>query len=60
MASLFWFYSSDRAEMELGYRARPLMATLQDTHAWECRNGKLKPPPGRVPDGSEPPIQAAA
>jgi dihydroflavonol-4-reductase len=43
MASLYWFYSSARAESELGYRARPLRTTLQDTHDWECLHGKLKP-----------------
>lgn len=29
-----WFYRSDRAERELGYRARPLVVSLRETYAW--------------------------
>jgi dihydroflavonol-4-reductase len=30
----FWFYRSDRAHAELGFRCRPLADTLADTHRW--------------------------
>jgi dihydroflavonol-4-reductase len=38
-----WYYSSDRARTELGFEARPLRKTLEDTHAWCCATGRLKP-----------------
>jgi dihydroflavonol-4-reductase len=34
-----WFVRSDRAERELGFEARPLAATLRDTHAWYAADG---------------------
>lgn len=36
-----WFCSSDRAERELGYRARPLDETLGDTHRWFAERGRI-------------------
>jgi dihydroflavonol-4-reductase len=36
-----WFCSSDRAERELGYRARPLVQSLAETWRWYAAAGKL-------------------
>jgi dihydroflavonol-4-reductase len=36
-----WFYHSDRAVAELGYRARPLWETLADTYRWFAERGRL-------------------
>jgi dihydroflavonol-4-reductase len=36
-----WFCSSERAERELGYRARPLDETLRDTHRWFAERGRI-------------------
>jgi dihydroflavonol-4-reductase len=36
-----WFYSSGRAERELGYRARPLVETLRDTWGWYAETGHV-------------------
>jgi dihydroflavonol-4-reductase len=36
-----WFYSSGRAERELGYRARPLVQTLAETWSWYAPSGCL-------------------
>jgi dihydroflavonol-4-reductase len=36
-----WFCSSRRAERELGYYARPLNETLQDTYRWFAERGRL-------------------
>jgi dihydroflavonol-4-reductase len=36
-----WFCSSDRAERELGYHARPLAETLRDTHRWFAERGRI-------------------
>ena len=38
-----WYYSSARAEKELGFHARPLDQTLGETHAWYCEQGLLPP-----------------
>jgi dihydroflavonol-4-reductase len=38
----FWFYRSDRALQELGYRPRPLILTLVDTHGWYAAEGRLR------------------
>lgn len=35
-----WFCTSERAERELGYSARPLEATLRDTHRWFAERGR--------------------
>jgi dihydroflavonol-4-reductase len=37
----FWFYRSDRAERELGYRYRPLRASLNDAYRWYVACGAL-------------------
>ncbi len=37
----YWFASSARAERELGYRARPLRACLDDAYRWHLANGGL-------------------
>ena len=37
-----WFYSSKRANAELGFEARPVVRTLEDAHEWYCRTGELK------------------
>jgi dihydroflavonol-4-reductase len=34
ISRLQWYYSSNRAERELGYRHRPLEETLRDAYAW--------------------------
>jgi dihydroflavonol-4-reductase len=39
MSSLFHFYSSRRAEQELGYRIRPVVETMNDTWEWFRANG---------------------
>lgn len=36
-----WFYRSDKAAEELGYRPRPLAETLRDTFSWFAGEGKL-------------------
>jgi dihydroflavonol-4-reductase len=36
-----WFCTSERAERELGYRARPLEETLRDTHLWFAERGRI-------------------
>ncbi|HTK74578.1 MAG TPA: NAD-dependent epimerase/dehydratase family protein [Gemmataceae bacterium] len=36
-----WFCSSERAERELDYRARPLDETLRDTHRWFAERGRV-------------------
>jgi len=36
-----WFYRSDKAAEELGYRPRPLAETLCDAFAWYAGEGKL-------------------
>jgi dihydroflavonol-4-reductase len=36
-----WFYTSARAEAELGYRSRPLLATLADTYRWYLSRGEI-------------------
>ena len=41
LADLELFYSSQRAERELGYRAHPLQAALEETVAWCERRGHL-------------------
>jgi dihydroflavonol-4-reductase len=40
MNRLDWFVSSERAEMELGYRSRPLRETLSDTYQW-CQEQRM-------------------
>jgi dihydroflavonol-4-reductase len=37
-----WYYSSQRAQTELGYSARPMRDSLADAHRWLCTNGWLK------------------
>ncbi|HEV3165102.1 MAG TPA: NAD-dependent epimerase/dehydratase family protein [Isosphaeraceae bacterium] len=37
----YWFYRSDRAADELGYRYRPLADCLEDTYRWYVNNGAL-------------------
>ena len=50
LAGLELFYSSRRAEFELGYRARSLQAALEETVAWCHRRGRLAAPiPGPHP-----------
>jgi len=39
------FFSSDKAEKELGYAARPPLLALQDAVLWFQENGYLKQPP---------------
>ncbi len=38
-----WFVSSDRAELELGYRRRPLSQTLTDALAWHAARTRVSP-----------------
>jgi dihydroflavonol-4-reductase len=38
----YWFYRSDRAAAELGYRCRPLADTLADTYRWCAARGTLR------------------
>jgi dihydroflavonol-4-reductase len=38
-----WYYSSNRAHIELGYQTRPLMETLRDAHEWYCLTDQLPP-----------------
>lgn len=38
-----WYYSSARACAELGYHTRPLLRSLEDTHAWYCHTRRLQP-----------------
>jgi dihydroflavonol-4-reductase len=40
---LCWFVSSARAEIELGYRCRPLAETLADAHAWHTTYRRAAP-----------------
>lgn len=44
MARRKMYYSSARAERELGYRARPAEDALRDAVGWFGRNGYLSPP----------------
>src|SRR5207244_12456113 len=44
LGRMHWYYCSDRARAELGYRPRSLRDTLDDTHHWACANGYLRPP----------------
>lgn len=37
----YWFYRSDRAAAELGYRPRPLAEGLAETHRWFSQRSKL-------------------
>jgi dihydroflavonol-4-reductase len=37
----YWFYRSDRAALELGYRTRPLIETLADTYQWHTAQDVL-------------------
>jgi dihydroflavonol-4-reductase len=60
IASLYWFYSCDRARSELGYRPRPLGETLQDAYDWAVQNGRVKSPDGRRPDQTQGPVSIAA
>ena len=39
-----WYYSSQRAQAELGYQARPIQTALADAHRWFCDNGWLTSP----------------
>jgi dihydroflavonol-4-reductase len=54
MASLYWFYSSERARAELGYEPRPLRDALQDAHEWFCQVGRLRPGRGQEPERTLP------
>lgn len=36
-----WYYRSDKAADELGYRPRPLAETLRDAYSWYAEKGKL-------------------
>ncbi len=42
MSRYYWYYASDRAAAELGYRARPFQETLTDLHAWFCQHRRLR------------------
>ena len=42
VGALFWYYRSDRARTELGFRARPLRESLEDTYAWHMAHA-LRP-----------------
>lgn len=48
LAGLELFYSSRRAERELGYRARPLRIAVEETVAWCERQGRLAPRNARL------------
>jgi dihydroflavonol-4-reductase len=37
----YWFYRSDRAMRELGYRFRPLRSCLEDAYRWYITSGAL-------------------
>jgi dihydroflavonol-4-reductase len=50
MSRYRWRYSSARAEAELGYRARPVLESLNDAHRWFCEHGWLKPIGTAVPE----------
>ncbi len=43
-----WFYSSQRAQAELGFHARPMRETLTDAYHWLCEQGRLKPSASRA------------
>ncbi len=57
LSRLYWFYSSARAQVELGYRARPLRQTLVDVHEWACAHGCVKTRPGQRFDNEPAMIQ---
>ncbi len=38
-----WFYSSIKAQRELGFHSRPLVETLAETHAWFSARQQIKP-----------------
>ncbi len=39
----YWFYQTDRAAEELGYAARPLPQSLQDTFEWFSARKQMRP-----------------
>jgi len=41
MNRYYWYYRSERAEHELGYRFRPLAVTIEDTYRWYVSCGAL-------------------
>jgi dihydroflavonol-4-reductase len=43
MNRFYWYVRSDRAARELGYVARPLVASLADTYRWYCSRGLANP-----------------
>lgn len=47
LARKFMYFRSDKAERELGYRARPAREALADAVAWFEAHGYLAPRPGR-------------
>ena len=43
IARHFWYYSSERARTELGYRVRPFEATLADAFHWHAMRTRVTP-----------------
>ncbi len=60
MNRYFWYYASERARAELGYRTRTVRETLGDAHRWFCEQGQLKPAPVVASEKFDSPEQRAA
>ncbi len=53
------FFSSDKAEKELGFAARPPLLALQDAVRWFQDNGYVRPSPASRRENRQPGVRAA-